>query len=1004
VRLGIRRVTARPAAFVLAGAGVALAACALATVSAASLVVKDRAVARTVAGLPPEQRAVRVTWVGAAPVPSEAWAALDRQVRALTRPLGTQPPTAVMLYRDTRFGKEIIRLGAVDGLDRVVELSSGRLPSTCEAGHCEVAAIGGGGLSAPGLPVTGRGSLRTDPGAAFFRSAAQGGRLRLAAGVDRVSQLPALADSFRTYGWIAPLRPHDVRAWDVDGFQARIDRARTALVASSPNFDLTAPTVAVADAGAKARIAGRRLLLVGGQAVVLLLAFVLLAATRLRRSTRASSRRLDSFGATGWQTRLAALAEAVLVVLPATLLGWLLGAVAALALAEATDTPAGALISRSVISPTAFALVLVVAAAATLVLYLGSRARSVAIGAATISIADVAGAGALVALLVAFAVGGADAESLATSRGTGIVLLLLPGLIALVAGVVIARLLQPALRACERAAAERSLSLKLALLSLARAPGTATVAIVFVSVSVGLAVFAATYRSTLIRNDADRAAFEVPLDYTVKQDPRFVSQATPVGSAYAARFGAVPVVRLQGEAPSLDRRVTLLGLPSGDLTRLHWRDDYAADAPGALAERIGGAPVRLQGARIPIGARELRLPVTIRGDQIHLSANVRTRQGRFLVVDLGEPPNDGRPVVAHAALPPAARGGLLVGLVVEFSRAEEFTAAHRETGTPPPIAVFRAGLLELRRPLAAGPRGVRPLSVDYRDWVGARGARPPAASAGSLAIRYLLTQGQVFRLRPRQPTDAGPIPVIASSSLAHAAGVNGVLRLYVGTASVNVRVAATARRFPSASGDFVVADRSRLETALNAAVPGSAVADEAWVAGGPGLGAQLVHDSPVRVTSRRAVEDELRSDPLARGSLLVLAAAALVALALSLVGLALTVAVDLRDEAGELFDLETQGMGPAELRRQLRLRAAVVLAAGVVGGLAIGAVLALAVLKALAVSANSTEPVPPLVLAPDWLTLALGCVLFLLLAFGVVGVLTRAAFREQAATPTAEAA
>jgi hypothetical protein len=1003
--IGTRRVTARPAAFVLAAAGVALAACALATVSAASLVVKDRAVGRAVAELPPEQRSVGVTWVGPGAVPSERWAVLDRRVRALTKPLGTQSPTAVLLYRDTRFGKEIVRLGAVDGLERAVTLTSGRLPRTCEPVRCEVAAIGPSAFEAPGLTVTGRGSLRTDPAGAFFRSVAQDGRLRLATGVDRVSRLPRLADFFRTYGWVAPLRPHDVRAWDVDGFQARVDRARTALEASSPGFDLTAPTVALADAGAKARIAGRRLLLVGGQAVVLLLAFVLLAATRLRRGARASARRLDSFGATGWQSRLAALAEAALVVLPATLFGWLLGAVAALALAEATDTPSGALVSRSVASPTAVGLLLLVAAVGTLVFYLGSRARSVAIGGSTISVADVAGVGALVAVLVAFAVGGADAKALGSSEGTGIALMLLPGLIALVAAVVIARVLQPVLRACERASAGRSPSLKLALLSLARAPGTATVAVVFVSVSIGLALFAATYRSTLLRNDADRAAFEVPLDYTVKQDPRFVSSATPVGTAYAARFGAVPVVRLHGEAPSLHRRVTLLGVPSGGLARLHWRSDFASDSPSALAERIGGQPVTLRGTRIPAGARELRLPVTIRGDQIHLSANVRTKQGRFLVIDLGEPPNNGRSV-ARAPLPAAARDGQLVGLVIEFSRAEEFTAAHRETGgTPPAIAVFRTGTLELRRPETTGPGGVQPLAVDYRDWVGAKGARPPAATAGSLALRYLLTQGQVFRLRPRQPTDAGPIPVIASASLARAVGGNGVLPLFVGTASVSVRIAGTARRFPTTSGDFVVADGSRLETALNAAVPGTALAEEAWVAGGPSLAPRLAQASsaPVRVTSRRAVEHELRSDPLARGSLLVLAAAALVALVLSIVGLALTVAVDLRDEAGELFDLETQGMGPAALRHQVRLRAGIILATGLVGGLAIGVALALAVLKAIAVSTNSTEPVPPLVLAPDWPALALGAALFVLLTLAVVAVLTRAAFREQAATPTAEA-
>jgi hypothetical protein len=81
-----------------------------------------------------------------------------------------------------------------------------------------------------------------------------------------------------------------------------------------------------------------------------------------------------------------------------------------------------------------------------------------------------------------------------------------------------------------------------------------------------------------------------------------------------------------------------------------------------------------------------------------------------------------------------------------------------------------------------------------------------------------------------------------------------------------------------------------------------------------------------------------------------------------------------------------------------------VLLAGLVGGLALGAVLALVVLKALAVSANSTEPVPPLVLAPDWPVLLIGSALFVALALGVVALLTRTAFREQSATPTPEAA
>ena len=320
--------------------------------------------------------------------------------------------------------------------------------------------------------------------------------------------------------------------------------------------------------------------------------------------------------------------------------------------------------SRSVASSSAAAFALAIAAAGIVVFYLGSRARPIPIGGTELSVADVAGAGALVAVLVAFAIGGVDAESLASSRGTGLVLLLLPGLIALAAAVVLARLLQPVLRISERFAARRSLSLKLVLLSLARAPGTATVAVVFVSVSVGLAVFAANYRSTLLRNDTDQAAFEVPLDYTVREAASYESGAKPLGPEYAARFGAVSVVRRAGEAPSLDRRgVTLLGIPAAAVPRLRWRDDFASLAPRALSERIGRSPVRLRGARIPTDAREFRLPVVVRGDPVHLSANIRAKHGGFLVVDLGEPLTRRR-TFAHARLPISARGGLLLGLVV----------------------------------------------------------------------------------------------------------------------------------------------------------------------------------------------------------------------------------------------------------------------------------------------------------------------------------------------------
>src|SRR5205814_103011 len=135
------------------------------------------------------------------------------------------------------------------------------------------------------------------------------------------------------------------------------------------------------------------------------------------------------------------------------------------------------------------------------------------------------------------------------------------------------------------------------------------------------------------------------------------------------------------------------------------------------------------------------------------------------------------------------------------------------------------------------------------------------------------------------------------------------------------------RYFPSMDGDVVVADLPTWLTAANTAEPGVTTPSELWVDAGPGAAAALTK-LPLSATSQRARERELRTDPLARGAIALLLVTALVGLVLAAVGLQLTVAGDLRDDRGALFDLEAQGATPAEIRRHVPLRAAV---AGVLG-------------------------------------------------------------------------
>jgi ABC-type antimicrobial peptide transport system permease subunit len=116
------------------------------------------------------------------------------------------------------------------------------------------------------------------------------------------------------------------------------------------------------------------------------------------------------------------------------------------------------------------------------------------------------------------------------------------------------------------------------------------------------------------------------------------------------------------------------------------------------------------------------------------------------------------------------------------------------------------------------------------------------------------------------------------------------------------------------------------------------------------------------------------------------------------------VVADLRDERGELFDLEAQGAAPADLRAQVRLRAGIVAALGVAGGALTGAVLSVLVVDLVRLTANAARPEPPLLVAVDLPVVVLAVVAYALAAGAVVGLATARAFRSPAPSRVTEAA
>jgi hypothetical protein len=1013
--LAARRFRRRGGRTALVALGVAAAAGGLAAVLGGSLVAEDRNLERALARIPEGRRGLQVAHFGVPPQGS-GYAALDRRVRRALAPLSRATPIRALQYRETRVGGRTVILAGLDGVGRWVQVRSGRLPRSCSPQRCEVIQLGGTGAvrGQPGVRLVrvGRGTLRSalpfgrlDPGAQSAISGPQNyfapdtpPPFVLTEGTASVSGLPALESRYRAYLWTVPLERGSMHAWDVDEYERTVARIRSELESASLLFDVTAPVEELEAAAASGDTAASRLLLIGGEGAALLLVFALLAGAGARQETEAAWQRLTWYGARRWQLVVFTAAQTVLVVLAAGVVGWVAGTGATLALAQVAGTPAGAVAQHSVLAGAGLAAFGLLVAAATALLLLSLRAGSLRIGTTRLSALDLVAAGALAAVALGLARGEVSTHSLTEERGTAVFVLLLPALTAFVIAWAWARLLPPALLALERAARSAPAAVRLGFLSLLRRPGRATIAVAFLVVSFGIALFAALYRSTLERGQADQAAYAFPADFLIREDLDISKLVLPLEAAPLSRYQdlgrdleVVAVVRQRGSVSRLARpgSLTLLGVPVDSFPRLRgWRSDFSSLSLAEIARRLEeGGGAELRGAPIPAAARELLLPVSVRGDDFALGASILTRRGDFAGVDLGQV-RGGRAHVLRARLPEEARGGRLVALTLGLAPADQ------ESGGP------AQGVLTLEPLRARLPGGRAALVSDYRGWRGVTGVGV-LERAGGVRLRYFVTNQAVSRFRPRQPGEGRPLPVAVTPALAEAAGPGGELPVRLPGAQLVGRVVATLDRFPTVYGDVVLADERRLFTWLNTESPGAAFPNEIWLAApSPGEARRLAGElgrppfDVLDVQSRAALEEELRGDPLSRGALAILAVAAAVALALALAGLLLSVLADLRDERGELFDLESEGFTTVELRRHVRLRAATVAFFGAAGGVVLGAVLAATVVDLVAVTAEARVPEPPLLLEVDWPALALGLLAFAALAAALVGAATRWAFRS----------
>ena len=236
-----------------------------------------------------------------------------------------------------------------------------------------------------------------------------------------------------------------------------------------------------------------------------------------------------------------------------------------------------------------------------------------------------------------------------------------------------------------------------------------------------------------------------------------------------------------------------------------------------------------------------------------------------------------------------------------------------------------------------------------------------------------------------------------SPGLAELADDDGNLAVQLPVGTVRLRVVGTVRHFPSVLGPAIVVDRDALAVALHALQPGAGTANELWLdTASPAAVARALAAAPfdtLQVESRAGLRHTLDTDPLTRGTILLLLAAMGIALLLGLLAVFFLAETDVRDGRGELLDLETQGAEPVALRRHLRLRLLLVAIPGVVGGAIAGLLLSRLVVRFVELTLTADVPEPPLVLSADWLLLLAVLAAFLAGAAVIAALRSRSAFR-----------
>ncbi len=944
--LAARTVRHRPGGWLLLALGTALALAIPIAASGAGTTVAAQTLRRAFASLKPADRAITVTQQRATGQPAP-----DALVESQLRRVSSAPVRRQVVFRELTLQSSEFFLAGADRVGAGVRVVSGRLPQSCTPQRCEVVQLGGdAGLTAAaatiGVVVVGR-AERTDPLLVSGPFDTGGVPLLVAGDVDGLARLSALQLFGRTYAWVVALDADKVLASGVPDYVRLSGDVADTITARVPSTSVFRPDTALQAEDARAGLSTRRFGLLGGSAAVLLLGFAVLAAVSLRPEHRLLVTVLRRRGAGRAQVGVLTAVQAAVTCLVGGLVGAALGAAITAGLAGTARIPVARTVGHALTtSALGCALLLVAAAAITVasLLWPQRAGRSLRQGLDIVAVA-----------CIAAAVLAADRGATGLQDGADPLVVALPVLLAVAGGLIASRLWPPAVRLVDRvvrATAPRAVAGRLGLLGALRRPLRPVTTVALLAAAVAAVVFAGGYRATLLGGAADEAAFAVPLDARLTTGSSLVQPVTTASAlpADVTAYGvtrSAGIVRLSaGDAHS----VPLVGVDPAALPHVaRWSRTTGSDRSARQVAADVRVPDAVTAPTVAAGARRLSIATTSAVPNTQATLSLAGPSGVERAVTLQ--PDAG---TLAGDLPDVGGPARVIGIAL---REDPDYATHHEHNvgegtTDQPVVSGALGLSEVR---VDGT----PMAWDWSTWTSALAA--VQATPQRLDATYQLLGAPVV-LAPG-PAAPPPTPVVTDPATASAVGPDGQLLIVVGTVTVPAHVVAIMPRLPTVTGSFVLLDRGALSRLLDRQQPGTGAVGELWLASArPDLGAVLARPpfSALSVQLRADTEQATVSDPVSRGSRLLLALAAGLALLVAAAAVVLLVLGERRDAAGELYAWESDGVRPAVLRRALLVRAVSVVAVGVPAGLVTGVVLTRVGATLIAVDAAGTAPQPPL--------------------------------------------